>query len=134
MEAINASMLCADRVLPLASLNVADTINGMETPLFSNTSKAAARAALATSVSNTVSIRSKSTLPSSKPSICRTYICINSSYVCRRYSGSSTEGENDAELPVGPKTPATNAYASGWFCSYSSTAALAISAAARFKS
>ena len=63
MEVQNASGVCPERVRPLASVIVPDTITGRRS-LAANTSSKANSAAFALRVSNTVSIRMKSTPPS----------------------------------------------------------------------
>ena len=63
MEFQNASGVCPESVLPLASVMVPETITGRRWPL-SNNSSSANSAALAFSVSNTVSIMMKSAPPS----------------------------------------------------------------------
>ena len=66
MDAQNASTVCPDRVRPLRSTTVIETTSGSS----GATSSAATIAALAFSVSKTVSIRKRSAPPSASPRIC----------------------------------------------------------------
>ena len=72
------------------------------------TSRAAAIAALALSVSKIVSISSRSTPPSASAWICSAYAAVTSSNVTARYAGSSTRGDSDSVTFSGPTEPATN--------------------------
>ena len=63
-ECQNAAQVCPDRVRPLASVMVADTMIGSSAPRASKTARMANRAALAFSVSKAVSIMRRSTPPS----------------------------------------------------------------------
>ena len=72
------------------------------------TSRAAAMAALAFSVSKIVSISSRSTPPSASAAICSAYAAWTWSKVTARYAGSSTRGDSDRVTFSGPIEPATN--------------------------
>ena len=67
MEFQNASVVWPDRVRPDASVMVPETMTGSSRPMSSNTSRTANNAALAFKVSNTVSIKMRSTPPSISP-------------------------------------------------------------------
>ncbi len=69
-EIKNASRVCPDRVRPLASVMVPETISGSCVPVSPKTDSAANSAALQLSVSNTVSIRIRSAPPSISPRTC----------------------------------------------------------------
>lgn len=69
-EMRNASTVCPERVRPAASAIVADSISGTRRPVRRNASSAASSAALAFRVSNTVSMSSRWTPPSTRASIC----------------------------------------------------------------
>ena len=69
-DARNASTVCPERSLPEMSVTEAETITGTFLPAASQAFRAAERAAFALRVSKTVSIRSKSTLPSTRDVIC----------------------------------------------------------------
>ncbi len=98
-----ASTVCPDRVRPLRLTMVTEIHNG-RCPA---TSRAAAIAALAFSVSKIVSIRSRSTPPSASAFICSAYAAYTSSNDTARYAGSSTRGESDKVTFSGPTDPAT---------------------------
>jgi hypothetical protein len=72
------------------------------------TSRAAAIAAFALSVSKIVSIRRRSTPPSRRAAICSAYAATTSSKVTARKDGSSTFGERERVTLSGPREPATN--------------------------
>ena len=66
----NAATVWPDRIRPDASVTVPLMTTGSRSPLSSINSSSAKMAALAFSVSKTVSTRKKSQPPSSKPSAC----------------------------------------------------------------
>ena len=70
MEFKNASAVCPDKVLPLSSVIVPETIIGSLIFKSSKTSSTANKAALQFRVSKTVSIKIKSEPPSIKPLAC----------------------------------------------------------------
>ena len=70
IEFKKASVVCPERVLPLSSVIVPDTIIGNLFPIFSKTSSIPNNAALQFRVSKTVSTKSKSTPPSINPKAC----------------------------------------------------------------
>ena len=70
MEYQKASSVCPESVRPLPSVTVTEIMSGMRTPRAAKTSSMATIAALALSVSKMVSMRSRSTPPSSSASIC----------------------------------------------------------------
>ena len=72
------------------------------------TSRAAAMAALAFSVSKIVSTSSRSTPPSARAEICSAYAALTWSNVTARYAGSSTRGDSYSVTLSGPTEPATN--------------------------
>jgi hypothetical protein len=69
-EIRNASTSCPESVRPLRSVIVPETTTGTRAPLASNTFSIAKSAAFATSVSNTVSTRRRSTPPSRSAAAC----------------------------------------------------------------
>ena len=69
-EAQNASTVCPERLRPLMSTAVNDAITGTRAPISSNTVSMAYSAALALSVSKTVSTSRISAPPSSSPRAC----------------------------------------------------------------
>ena len=83
------------------------------------------KAALAFSVSNTVSIMRRSTPPSSRPRVCSLYAVTSSSNVILRKLGSFTFGDIEQVRLVGPSMPATNRGLSGCLAVKSSAAARA---------
>ncbi len=129
-EVRKASTVCPERVRPLASVIVPETMTGRCIPRSSSSSSIANSAALALSVSKIVSTSSKSTPPSSKPFTCSRYEAFTSSNETARYPGSFTSGDNDKVLFIGPMAPATKRGLSGFFAvnsSATSTANLAAS-------
>ncbi len=88
-------------------------------------------AALALSVSKTVSTSSRSTPPSTRPSIASVYAATSSSKLTLRNPGSLTSGEIVAVRLVGPSAPATKRGLSGVFAVQASAHSRAIRAAAR---
>ena len=74
----------------------------------SKTVSIANNAAFAFNVSNIVSTIKISDPPSNNPRVCSAYASTNSSNVTFLCPGSSTDGEIEAVLLVGPKDPATN--------------------------
>ncbi len=68
MECQNAVTVWPDRVRPLASVMVPETITGTRQPVRSNTDSMANNAALALRVSKIVSTISRCAPPSSRPS------------------------------------------------------------------
>ena len=124
IESQNASAVCPERFLPLWSTAVNESQSGTS----GATSRAAATAAFAFSVSKIVSIWSTSTPPSTSPRICSAYASVSWSNVIVRYAGSSTLGEIERVRLVGPTEPTTNR------SSAPSSARRAFSAAARFMS
>ena len=70
IEFKNASAVCPDKVLPLSSVIVPETIIGSLTFKSSKTSSTANKAALQLRVSKTVSIKIKSEPPSIRPLTC----------------------------------------------------------------
>ena len=70
IEFQNASTVCPERVLPLASVIVPDTNKGKSLFFSSNNSLTANIAALQLRVSKTVSIKKRSTPPSNNPFAC----------------------------------------------------------------
>jgi len=70
MEFQYASTVCPDRVRPLKSVMVKETITGTRWPLSSKSCAIANSAALEFSESNTVSSSSRSTPPASRPRAC----------------------------------------------------------------
>ena len=66
----NASTVCPERVRPLASTTVPDTMTGTSSPRRSSSERMAKSAALAFRVSKTVSTMSTSTSPSRRPRAC----------------------------------------------------------------
>ena len=105
-ECQNASGVCPESVRPLASVMVPEIINGSGSRS-ANTSSSANSAALAFKVSNTVSIRIRSTPPATSPAAASRYACASSSKRTLRAPGSLTSGEMLAVRLVGPSTPAT---------------------------
>ena len=103
----NASTVCPDKVLPLASVIVPEMNIGISHFRFSNKSNKANKAALQLSVSNTVSTKNRSTPPSKSPRACSLYAEARSSKVIFRYPGLFTSGLMDAVRLVGPIAPAT---------------------------
>ena len=67
IECQNASTVCPDNVLPLASVIVPETKIGISFYVSSINERTPKRAALQFNVSNTVSMRNRSTPPSSSP-------------------------------------------------------------------
>ena len=128
----NASTVCPERVRPAASAMVAESIIGTPLPAFMKTCSAASRAALALSVSNTVSISSRSTPPSRSASICSAYAARSVSKSMARKAGFSTSGDIEAVLPVGPTDPATKRGLWGVNAVMRSASARAMRAAAIF--
>src|SRR5918994_957973 len=96
-----ASTVCPDRLRPLRSI----AVNEIQRGTSGATSSAAAIAALALSVSKIVSIRRRSTPPSTRPRICSAYASTTWSNVAARYVGSSTRGETERETLRGPLEP-----------------------------
>ncbi len=129
-ECQNAPTVCPDRMRPEASVTVPETITGRRSPLASISSSSAKIAALALSVSNTVSTRNRSTPPSSKPSACSRYASRSSSKWVLRAPGSLTSGLMLAVRGVGPSAPATKRGLAG--VAAASAASRARRAAARF--
>ena len=107
IEAAKAKRFCPDKILPDLSDIVPDTIIGRILFFNLKTSFAAIIAALAFNESKIVSIKTKSIPPSIKAPICSTYASFNWSKDIFLYPGSSTFGDNDAILLVGPIDPAT---------------------------
>ena len=103
IERRKASTVCPDRVRPDRSTTVTEIHSGR----CGATSRAAAIAALAFSVSNTVSMSSRSTPPSASPRTCPAYAARTSSNDTARYAGSSTFGDSDSVTFSGPIEPAT---------------------------
>ena len=101
----NASTVCPDRLRPLLSI----AVNEIQRGTSGATSSAAAIAAFALSVSKIVSIRSRSTPPSTSPRICSAYASTTWSNVAERYVGSSTRGDTESATLSGPIDPATHA-------------------------
>ena len=126
MLARKASTVCPDKVRPALSLTVKDTISGTLLPFFSITVSAAYRAAFTLRVSNTVSMMSASTPPSSSASICTAYDATISSKVTARIAGLLTSGEMLRVLFVGPTSPSTKRGLSGLAAVYSSATLRAI--------
>ena len=99
---------------------VPETITGVLKWRSARTPLMAKRAALAFSVSNTVSTISRSTSPSSNALTCSPYAATRSSNVMLRKLGSFTSGDMEAVRFVGPMLPATNRGLSGSFAVNSS--------------
>jgi hypothetical protein len=78
IEFQNASTVCPESVRPLRSVMVPDTSSGVARPRRSRTSRMAKSAALAFSVSKTVSTISRSAPPSRRPSACSAYAAASS--------------------------------------------------------
>ena len=97
-DAQNASTVWPERLRPLWSIAVKEIQRGTS----GATSSAAAIAAFAFSVSKTVSIRSRSTPPSTSAAICSAYASRTSSNVADAEAGSSTFGETESETFSGP--------------------------------
>ena len=116
------------------STAVKEAITGTRAPMSSNTFSMAYSAALAFRVSKTVSTKRMSTPPSSKPLTASEYASTISSKLISRYPGSSTAGDRDRVLLVGPILPATNRGFSGLRCVYSSAIIRASRAPSRFMS
>ncbi len=129
----NASGVWPDRVRPLASVMVPESMIGTRRPVAANASSHANRAALAFRVSKTVSMSSRSTPPSRSATICSPYTSASWSKVTARKPGRSTSGESDAVRLVGPMDPATQRGRPSRAVAASSTSR-AIRAAARFMS
>ncbi len=72
------------------------------------TSRAAAIAAFALSVSKIVSMSSRSTPPSASAAICSAYAARTSSKETARWAGSFTSGDSESVTFSGPTDPATN--------------------------
>jgi hypothetical protein len=100
----NASTVCPDSVRPLRSTIVTEIHNGRS----GATSRAAAMAAFALSVSKIVSMSSRSTPPSASAAICSAYAARTWSNDTGRNAGSSTRGDSDSVTFSGPTDPATN--------------------------
>src|SRR6266540_3014007 len=111
----NASVVWPESVRPDASVIVPDTMIGQRRCDRSKNASSAASAALAFSVSNTVSTRKRSTPPSASASIASPYDAASRSNVTLRAPGSLTSGEIDAVRFVGPSAPATKRGLSGVF-------------------
>ena len=107
MEYQNASTVCPESVRPLASVIVPETKIGISTSRSSNNSRTAKSAALQFRVSNTVSIRYKSTPPSKRPLAWSLYASFNSSKAIFLNPGLLTSGPSEAVRLVGPRAPAT---------------------------
>src|SRR6266702_3741188 len=103
IESQNASTVCPERVRPDRSTN-----NEIQSGRAGATSRAAAMAAFAFSVSKIVSISSRSTPPSASAAICSAYDALTWSKVTARKAGSSTLGETERVTLSGPTEPATN--------------------------
>ena len=99
----NASGVWPDSVRPDASVIVPETMIGSRAPRRSNVCWIAKSAALAFSVSKTVSTSNRSAPPSINPSAASAYAETSSSYVTLRAPGSFTSGEIDAVRFVGPE-------------------------------
>ena len=104
MAVQNASTVCPDSVRPLRSTIVTEIHSGRS----GATSRAAAIAALAFSVSKIVSISSRSTPPSASAAICSAYASLTWSKDTVRNAGSSTRGDSDSVTFSGPTDPATS--------------------------
>ena len=111
---------------------VTDSIIGRRHPSSAKTSSAADNAALTLSVSKIVSNNNKSTPHSTRVSICSRYAVRNISKSTARRAGSSTSGDIEAVLPVGPTEPATKRGLSGVKAVIRSASARARATAARF--
>ena len=99
----NASVTWPDRVRPLASVMVPETITGHRRPCSSNRVSTAKIAALALRVSKMVSISRMSAPPSTSPRASSRYAATRSSKLTLRAPGSLTSGEIDAVFEVGPE-------------------------------
>jgi hypothetical protein len=105
IEYQKASTVWPERFRPLRSI----AVNEIQRGTSGATSSAAAIAAFALSVSKIVSIKSRSTPPSTSARICSAYAVATSSNVDARNVASSTRGETDSETLSGPIDPATHA-------------------------
>ena len=103
-----ASTVWPESVLPLKSVIVPEIIRGNSIFFALKIFFTATIAAFAFSVSNMVSIRIMSEPPSINPLTCSSYASLISSKEVSLNPGSSTFGEIDNVLFVGPKAPATN--------------------------
>ncbi len=130
----NASVVWPDSVRPDASVIVPDTMIGRRVPMRSKDWSIANSAALALSVSKTVSTSKRSTPPSTRPSIASPYAATSSSKLTLRKPGSLTSGEIVAVRLVGPSAPATKRGLSGVLVVQASAHSRAIRAAARLMS
>ena len=101
------STVCPDSVRPLLSVIVTETAIGIEDPAAARASHIPSRQALTLSVSMAVSHSRKSTPPSIRPRACSAYEARTSSNVTARKPGSSTRGDSERVLFVGPIDPAT---------------------------
>ena len=86
---------------------VPDIIIGISVFLSIATVSTAKIAAFAFKVSNTVSIKIRSTPPSNKAFVASVYVSTNSSKLIFLLEGSSTSGLSEHVLLVGPRAPAT---------------------------
>ena len=103
IERQNASTVCPDSVRPLRSTIVTEIHKGS----CGATSRAAAIAAFAFSVSKIVSTSSRSAPPSASACTCSAYAAYTWSNDIARYAGSSTRGDSDNVTFSGPIDPAT---------------------------
>ncbi len=134
MEFQYHSTVWPDKVRPLRSVIVKETITGTWRPVSSKCCAIANSAALEFSESNTVSSSSKSTPPSSKPRVCSEYAPTSWSKVTARNAGLWTSGERDADLLVGPSAPATKHTRPGCAAITASAATRALRPPATFSS
>ena len=107
IETRSASSDWPERIRPLRSDTVTETITGICRPMLRETSRAAISALFRLSVSKTVSARIRSEPPSTSAAICSRQARRRSSNVMFRIAGSSTCGLIEAERFVGPTEPAT---------------------------
>ena len=112
-ELQKASVTWPDRVRPLASVMVPETMTGQRRPRSSKTVSTAKIAALALRVSKIVSMNTRSAPPSISPSVASVYAATSWSKDTLRAPGSLTSGEMEAVRVVGPSAPATYRFFSG---------------------
>ena len=106
-DAQKASTVWPERLRPERSVSVIEIISGSSRPSACSASSVAMIAALALSVSNTVSIRMKSTPPSTSASDLLAIDGLHLVEIDFAKAGSLTFGDSDSVLLVGPSAPAT---------------------------
>mmetsp|Transcript_25477 Transcript_25477/g.73103 ORF Transcript_25477/g.73103 Transcript_25477/m.73103 type:complete len:219 (-) Transcript_25477:3871-4527(-) len=104
----NASMLCPEGILPPSVMTAVISSGRRSFFVCSKYSSTAKMAALAVSVSDTISKANRSAPPSTKPRICCMYVATKASQLVLRCDGSSAPADDDSRWLVGPITPATN--------------------------